>query len=408
MNNKILIAAAVAGVALTGCKEEYDPIVPIEPGQKEEVTYDEYLSRAESTYETLHDLYWSDKAQMMFSKYPNSMGTGLEPSTPEYSDHAMIWGYGAVVSAFATIVQTTSNLEFRTTYEAEIKATLERYYNTSKQPACFSCFTNSWDERLYDDAIWIGIDMADLYGFTRDNWYLEKAKSVYEFMLSGMDDKLGGGVYWHEDKKNIPEEASKNTCSNAPAAVMCVKLYQATNDAEYLAKAREIYDWTKATLQDPGDHLYFDNIKLDGTRGTTKFSYNSGQMIQAATLLYNATGEEQFLTDAKEVAEASYKYFFGRFASPYSGEQFNIIKDGHRWFNTIMLRGFAELNKIEQNATYTESIYKTLEHAWTYTRDADSGLFLKNFTGTDYNDNPSDILQQFAMVEMLARFSTFK
>lgn len=73
-----------------------------------------------------------------------------------------------------------------------------------------------------------------------------------------------------------------------------------------------------------------------------------------------------------------------------------------------MLRGFAELNKIEQNATYTESIYKTLEHAWTYTRDADSGLFLKNFTGTDYNDNPSDILQQFAMVEMLARFSTFK
>ena len=114
MNNKILIAAVVAGVALTGCKEEYDPIVPIEPGQKEEVTYDEFLSRAESTYETLHDLYWSEKAQMMFSKYPNSMGTGLEPSTPEYSDHAMIWGYGAVVSAFATIVQTTSNLEFRT------------------------------------------------------------------------------------------------------------------------------------------------------------------------------------------------------------------------------------------------------------------------------------------------------
>ena len=92
-------------------------------------------------------------------------------------------------------MQTTSNLEFRTTYEAEIKATLERYYNTSKQPACFACFTNSWDDRLYDDAIWIGIDMADLYAFTRDNWYLEKAKSVYEFMLSGMDDKLGGGVY---------------------------------------------------------------------------------------------------------------------------------------------------------------------------------------------------------------------
>lgn len=72
-----------------------------------------------------------------------------------------------------------------------------------------------------------------------------------------------------------------------------------------------------------------------------------------------------------------------------------------------MLRGFAELNKIEPNDTYTNAIYKTLEEAWKYTRE-DNGLFLNNFSGTNYGDNPSDILQQGAIIEMFARFSTFK
>ena len=36
------------------------------------------------------------------------------------------------------------------------------------------------------------------------------------------------------------------------------------------------------------------------------------------------------------------------FVSNYSGEQFRILKDGKRWFNAIMVRGFLELNKVEK------------------------------------------------------------
>ena len=130
-------------------------------------------------------------------------------------------------------------------------------------------------------------------------------------------------------------------------------------------------------------------------------------MLQAAVLLYNATNNEAYITDARNLADACYKKFFRKIVSQFSGEQFNIIDDGHRWFNAIMLRGFAELNKIEPNDTYTNAIYKTLEEAWKYTRE-DNGLFLNNFSGTNYGDNPSDILQQGAIIEMFARFSTFK
>lgn len=72
-----------------------------------------------------------------------------------------------------------------------------------------------------------------------------------------------------------------------------------------------------------------------------------------------------------------------------------------------MLRGFAELYKVEPNNVYTEAIYQTLEHAWKYTCDEATGLSFKNFTGTDNGEN-GDVLQQGAMIEMFARLSTFK
>lgn len=403
IRKSILTAAAAGLLTLTACQEQYDPIVPLDPVETPEVTYREFIDRAEQTFEAVHRLYWSDKAQMMFGTYPNSLGTGAEPSQPEYNIHAFSWGYGAYVSAFSSIVLHTENKEFRTRHEAEIKATLQRYYNTSKQPECFACFTNPWDNRLYDDAIWIGIDMTDLYGYTKDQWYLDKAKSVYQFVLSGIDHKLGGGVYWDEGARD-----SKNTCSNAPATVMCAKLYQVTQDAKYLETAKQLYSWTKQNLQDPGDLLYFDNIKLDGTRGTTKFSYNSGQMLQGAVLLYKTTQDAKYLDDARKMADACYRKFFSRFVSPKTGKQFQVLSDGSRWFNAVMVRGFAELNTVEPNNLYTQAIYETMEHAWLYTRDEATGLFMTNYTGTPITDNPGDILAQGATIELFARLSAFK
>lgn len=47
-------------------------------------------------------------------------------------------------------------------------------------------------------------------------------------------------------------------------------------------------------LQDSTDYLYFDNISLDGKIDKSKYAYNSGQMMQAATLLYQLTGRSHF------------------------------------------------------------------------------------------------------------------
>jgi NifU-like protein involved in Fe-S cluster formation len=67
----------------------------------------------------------------------------------------------------------------------------------------------------------------------------------------------------------------------------------------------------KRNLQDPEDKLYWDNIQLNGKIGKAKFSYNAGQMFQAAALLYKLTKNKRY-PDAQQLAEACFGYFSKR------------------------------------------------------------------------------------------------
>ena len=189
--------------------------------------------------------------------------------------------------------------------------------------------------------------------------YLEKAKLIWKFILSGKDDVLGGGVYWCEQKKE-----SKNTCSNAPGAVFALKLFQATQDDK------------------------------------AKFAYNSGQMMQAAALLYQITKQKSYLEDAQNIAEACHKHFFTQFTSP-DGQTFQLLKKGNIWFTAVMLRGFIELYQIDHNKTYLTDFQKSLDYAWHHARD-ERGLFQTDWSGTDKNEKKW-LLTQAAFIEMYGR-----
>ncbi len=51
-------------------------------------------------------------------------------------------------------------------------------------------------ERYYDDNQWIGITALDAFARTQRPADLELGKSMYDFMMVGQDDALGGGIYW--------------------------------------------------------------------------------------------------------------------------------------------------------------------------------------------------------------------
>jgi len=62
-------------------------------------------------------------------------------------------------------------------------------------------------------------------------------------------------------KKDTPE--SKNAVSNGPAIILAMRLFEATGEETYLSWAKELYAWQKANLVDPANGEVWDNIHME-------------------------------------------------------------------------------------------------------------------------------------------------
>ena len=206
---------------------------------------------------------------------------------------------------------------------------------------------------------------------------------------------LGGGIYWCEQKKT-----SKNTCSNAPATVLCLKLYKLTQDKKYLEQAKATYNWTKKNLRDPEDFVYWDNINLKGEIGYAKYTYNSGQMIQAGVLLYQLTRDKTYLKDAQQTAKGAYMHFC-RPKQTSKGEM--RFYPETPWFNVILFRGLKALYLVDGNPQYVKAMIENADFAWQYTRDS-NGLFSNDWSGNKENKFKS-LLENACMIELYAEIS---
>jgi len=368
-----------------------------------------FLERADTLFSSITTLY--------LDGMPRDIWSSNYPRTDGYWDGAaVIWGHGAAFSGYAAIKEAAEGFpsykdKYAADYDSRLLTAIDQFRNTRDGGAeAYAVYPGEGDERYFDDNIWVGIDMVDLYILTNDSKYLERAELVWNFILTGTDDIMGGGVYWKEGSK------SKHTCSTAPAAVLAAKLYLATQENEYLETAKDLYSWCKQLLQDPNDYLYWDNVRLSDENDPNseiivaqeKYSYNSGQPMQAAALLYNITQETQYLTDAQNIAEAAYNKWFTPFDSAILGESFQILEPGHVWFQAIMFRGFIELYKIDHNRTYVTAYEKTITHAWlSDCRNTDTNLLNGDFRGGT-SQTSWEILHEGACLEMLARLASLE
>jgi rhamnogalacturonyl hydrolase YesR len=107
---------------------------------------------------------------------------------------------------------------------------------------------------------------------------------------------------------NEPTNSQRNTVTTAPAAELAVQLYKLTGNAQYLQFAEMAYQWVRDCLLQP-DGLYADHVNPQGVVETTLWSYNQGTMIGAGALLYQATGNAEYLYQARQTAQAALEYF---------------------------------------------------------------------------------------------------
>lgn len=364
----------------------------------------ENLQRARLTLDSLYQNYSAPNTNLLRENYPfDNTFTATYLASQEQANSAnqysYLWPYSGTFSAVNALFEATNDKKYQEILDTKVLPGLEEYFDQKRNPPAYASYINAAPEsdRFYDDNVWLGIDFTDSYMMTKEQKYLDKAKLIWTFIASGIDDNLDGGIYWCEQKKE-----SKNTCSNAPGSVFALKLFEATKDSVYFYQGKDLYEWTKKHLQDSSDYLYYDNIRLDGKIGEAKYPYNSGQMMQSAALLYKLTNDKIYLSDAQNIAKSAHNHFFANFTSA-EGEQFMLLKKSDIWFIAVMFRGFAELYHLDNDRTYIDTFQKNLNFAWNSMRDT-HGLFSTDWSGKQ-KDDKKWLLTQAAMVEMYARLA---
>ncbi len=235
-------------------------------------------------------------------------------------------------------------------------------------------------DRFYDDNQWIGIACMDAYQREKKPTLVHQGKLIYQYMMTGFDTVLGGGLYWQENKK-----VSKNTCSNGPGIILALQLYQATKKQPYLDTALMLYNWVNNNLKAPSG-LYFDNMQI-GTHkiGRAMYSYNTGTMLQSNVYLYEITKDKKYLAESIAIADSSIPYFYGN----------GKFRDDY-WFNAVLLRGYQHLLKYHPDKKYIRAFQVCTEEALANN---------KNSLGLMGKDKPLELVPQSGMLEILARFA---
>ena len=337
-----------------------------------------YLSIADSILSNVLNLYQTNDGLLTetYPVNPDQKITYLAGGTQQNGTlkASFLWPYSGMMSGCVALYKATGNKKYKKILEKRILPGMEQYWDNSRLPACYQSYPTKYGQhgRYYDDNIWIALDYCDYYQLTHKSASLEKAVALYQYIYSGWSDEIGGGIFWCEQQKE-----AKHTCSNAPSTVLGVKLYRLTKDAKYLEKAKETYAWTKKHLCDPTDHLYWDNINLKGKVSKEKYAYNSGQMIQAGVLLYEETGDEQYLHDAQQTAAGTDAFF--RTKADKKDPTVKVHKD-MAWFNVILFRGLKALYKIDKNPAYVNAMVENALHAWENYRD-ENGLLGRDWSG---------------------------
>ncbi|MBP8758601.1 MAG: glycoside hydrolase family 88 protein [Parabacteroides sp.] len=361
------------------------------------------LAMADSLLTNVLSLYHVEKYDLLSETYPINPETQVtylaEGSEQKKGQEvSFLWPYSGMLSGCVSLYKTTGDAKYRDILEKQILPGLELYWDNIREPFCYQSYPmfNGKSDRFYDDNDWLAIDFCDYYALTKEPKYLEKAEALHAYIYSGWSEELGGGIFWCEQQR-----VSKNTCSNAPATVLCMKLYELTKKPEYLEWAKKTYAWTKENLCDTTDYVYWDNIALNGKIATQKYTYNSGQMIQAGVLLYKETGDESYLTDAQRTAKGSFDHFTSMRKLP-NGKAIRFYTSSP-WFNVIMFRGLKALYEVDGNALYVNTMADNARYAWKNTRD-ENGLLGDDWSGLK-NKKHKWLLDNACMLELFSEMS---
>lgn len=400
----ILILFTLLLAMLLSCSgkdiEKYTPPTPIIPsGPEEEIVYH---IRAKKLFDLINQFYGikSGPTSGLYNEnYPKKSGD---------NSASYLWPYDGLVSGGALLHELGYSINY-----PDLVDGFDRYYRESAGSVNIGGYGSSTNgatgggTRFYDDNSIVGINLIEAYRVIKKSSYLAKAKQIVEFLKSGEDDILGGGLWWNENEKNIQgnENSNKPTCSNGYAILFLLEYHSVCSEnekADVLAFALRLFNWVSNNLRDPEDGCYWNDVQVSGTINKMKWTYNTGVMISNGIRLYKILDDQKYLDDAIESSQGAYNYFVrpsGNLALAYPNHD--------PWFTTKLIRSFIEIEPYYKNASsYIKKFINFLDYAYDNAR-LPNGLFYEDWTGSEPK-RAEQLLMQAAALESLGIIASYK
>lgn len=397
MKFALLLAATLV---LASCGDDKEPIGNggngngPDPGEQVD-----YKARAKEVYDVIRPLY-------LITSGPCQ---GLYREEYNKDTQSFLWPFDGWLSGAVELTR----LGFDVNYEAEV-ANIKRYHTSGAgYPAPVPAFGSSTNgttgggTRFYDDNSIFGNQLVEAYLETGDAQLLTYCKEVVAFLKSGVDNHLGGAMWWNEGQKDpnaTGDDFNKACCSNGYGTNFLLsysKICPAAEKADVMAFAQQLYNWLYDTLRDPVDNTYWNSIQALGTVNKTKWTYNSGIMIKNGLLLYELTGDKKYLNHAKATAQGAYNAFVRMNGSILA------YPNNDPWFNTKLLTAFIDIvPHLPQAKSYVDIYIKFIDYGYKNCR-MPNGLFHEGWAGGNVG-RYAGLLHQAAVIESYAAIARYK
>ncbi len=392
----LIILACLWTVSCSDGSEKWNPEGPeVPPGT--DPTEVKYAARAKEMFDLIQVHYKNGTAGLYKESNPQQSGD------PTFS---YLWPYDGLVSGAGLLTK----LGYNVNYESMV-TNFDKYWiaNGNNGIAGFGSSTNGTTgggTRFYDDNSIVGINLVEAYEATQNVAFLNRARQVVDFLKTGEDDRLGGALWWNEDQKDQTgvSDSNKPACSNGYATQFLLRYYQicpAAEKADVLAFAKRLYTWLRTNLKDT-DNCYWNDLNNQGAVNKTKWTYNTGVMVQNGLCLYQITKEQSYLTEAKASADGAYDFF----VKSRNGLAL-AYPDHDPWFNTKLLIAYIDLAPLYSKADqYIQTYIKFIDNGYEKAR-TDLGFFYEDWTSGAAKRYYS-LLMQDAVVESYAAIALYK
>lgn len=270
-----------------------------------------------------------NKNLLDYNKYIYKTNTSFTEAKDRWNGAAAIWCqpiyWDMAMNAYKLALRTNDEKRAEEMLELNIKI----FEGNKNQYVGFDfhdCNENTgWF--IYDDIQWWTITLARAYQLFGEPEFLELSEASFSRVWYGSSrvgdtgsyDSKRSGMFWQwhpiqNPKPNDSEHDGKMACINFPTVVAAMTLYNCVPEGrkeikeekplyqtktQYLAKAKEIYNWGAENLFDKESGRIADSKHgVSGSPNWKAHVYNQATFIGASVLLYKATNEKYYLNNA--------------------------------------------------------------------------------------------------------------